>query len=802
MALLTFVPMAVLAYAALVVSPRAVDDEVRSRVGVSAELVARELAVRMGAFRGLVGVVARGPSINGAMQGGAKARDAPALQRAIDLFTKNQPTVARTSVVDPSGRVIATSPPSASLIGHDEGSSDWFREVAQSRTASIAPAFKSPEAGGLLVVGVTSPIPATAGQVAPTHVLGYLNAEYRLDALEQFTRDFERTHAMALTITDQQGVIIATPHPRDGLVSALADPAVVRALAGEAGATSADAAAGRVLVGYAPVPDLGWTVQANVREAAALAPVRRVRAIAIALVAALAAAPVVLYRTWRQRLRAEARERHGARYARSLIEASLDPLVMISADGRITDANEATSEISGAPRDGLIGSDFADYFTDPDAAREGYRQAFADGSVTDCPLTVRHRDGHLSDVLYNASVYRDEAGEVAGVVAAARDVTERKRAERALHDSEARYRGLVESQQELIIRLDREGRCTFANDAFCATCGRARDVVVGEQAFTAIVHPDDLPRAAASIDALHRPPYRSSVELRTLTIDGPRWVAWENCAIRDASGAIVETQAVGRDIDDLKRADADLARRAQELEHANFELGRSNAELEQFAYIASHDLSEPLRAISGPISLIARRYRGKLDDEADEFIEFAVDGCQRMQRMIDHLLVYSRVDRQERSFEPTDCSRVVEAAITALGPTIAETGARVHVDQLPVVMAEATQLAQVFQNLIANALKFVRPGVPPEVFVAAERAGAAWRFSVTDNGIGIAPEHRDRIFVMFKRLHSRDDYPGNGIGLALAKKIVERHGGRIGVEDAPNGTGIRFWFTLPAEGAP
>jgi light-regulated signal transduction histidine kinase (bacteriophytochrome) len=248
-------------------------------------------------------------------------------------------------------------------------------------------------------------------------------------------------------------------------------------------------------------------------------------------------------------------------------------------------------------------------------------------------------------------------------------------------------------------------------------------------------------------------------------------------------------------------AKAEVAVHAQELERANTDLSRSNKELEQFAYVASHDLSEPLRAISGPISLVARRYQGQLDDEADQFIGFAVDGCQRMQKMIDDLLVYSRIGRLERSFEPTDCNLVVDAVLTALGPAISETGAVIHVEQLPVVLAEATQLSQVFQNLIANALKFVATDVTPEVAVAAEPAGAQWRFTITDNGIGIDPAHRERIFAMFKRLHSREDYPGTGIGLALAKKIVERHGGRIGVEDAPNRTGTRFWFTLKAEEA-
>ena len=233
------------------------------------------------------------------------------------------------------------------------------------------------------------------------------------------------------------------------------------------------------------------------------------------------------------------------------------------------------------------------------------------------------------------------------------------------------------------------------------------------------------------------------------------------------------------------------------LDKALTDLARSNAELEQFAYAASHDLSEPLRAISCPISLLARRYKGQLDDDADTFIGFAVDGCERMQTLIDGILALSRVGRLEGQIEPVDCNVVMGSVLRVLGPTIAETGATVNVDPLPVLPADSTQLSQVLQNLLTNALKFTVPGVAPIISVAAERELHAWRLTVTDNGIGIDPRHRERIFGMFKRLHGRDEYPGTGIGLALVKKIVERHGGSIGVENAPSGTGTRFWFTLP-----
>jgi light-regulated signal transduction histidine kinase (bacteriophytochrome) len=240
----------------------------------------------------------------------------------------------------------------------------------------------------------------------------------------------------------------------------------------------------------------------------------------------------------------------------------------------------------------------------------------------------------------------------------------------------------------------------------------------------------------------------------------------------------------------LEAANAELAQRSQELM-------RSNAELEQLAYIASHDLQEPLRMVVSYLQLLEQRYGGQLDSDAHEFIEFAVDGATRMQALIDDLLTYSRVGTRAQPLQPTDCMAVVEVVIRSVRVAIKESGTRVTYDPLPTVAGDATQLMQLFQNLIANAIKF-RRDQGPEIHIHAEPEDGFWRFSVQDNGIGIAPEYFDRIFVMFQRLHSRSTYSGTGIGLAICQKIVERHGGRIWVESTP-GTGSTFQFTLPRE---
>jgi signal transduction histidine kinase len=260
-----------------------------------------------------------------------------------------------------------------------------------------------------------------------------------------------------------------------------------------------------------------------------------------------------------------------------------------------------------------------------------------------------------------------------------------------------------------------------------------------------------------------------------------------NTPLRNQDGS-VDKLAILRDFTERKHAEEEMKQLADEL-------SRSNTDLQQFAYAASHDLQEPLRVIAGFVKLLEKGYKGRLDEKADEFIKYALGGVGRMQVLINDLLEYSKVGTKGLSMRPTDCFFVVDKAVCDLWAAIEESGASVTCDELPTVMADVSQMSRLFQNLISNAIKF-RGIEPVRVHISSRKEEGEWVFSVRDNGIGIDPGQAERIFVMFKRLHTKEEYPGTGIGLAICKRIVERHGGRIWVESG-QGRGSTFYFTIP-----
>jgi PAS domain S-box-containing protein len=361
--------------------------------------------------------------------------------------------------------------------------------------------------------------------------------------------------------------------------------------------------------------------------------------------------------------------------------------------------------------------------------------------------------------------------------------------EQALRDSEALYHSLVDTLPISILRKDLDGRVTFGNQAYCQSMSRPLQELVGRTDFD--LFPKEL---AAKYVADDRKVLRSGEIFNDIEAhrrpDGQRvFMHVIKGPVRDARGQIIGTQIMFWDETARKQAEERLAQTAAELE-------RSNRELESFAYAASHDLQEPLRMVASFTQLLAQRYRDKLDADGQEFIQYAVDGAVRMQRLINDLLAFSRVGRGQ-PFSPTACEAALNDALSNLKLALDDAGAVITREPLPTVAADSSQLVQLFQNLLSNALKF-RSREDPRIHVGARRDGAEWVFSVRDNGIGLEPRYADRIFVIFQRLHTRDEYPGTGVGLAICKKIVERHGGRIWVDSLP-GKGSTFFFSLPAE---
>jgi len=356
--------------------------------------------------------------------------------------------------------------------------------------------------------------------------------------------------------------------------------------------------------------------------------------------------------------------------------------------------------------------------------------------------------------------------------------------------AEDRYRSLLEAAPDAMVVVDQNCEIVLLNVQAEKQFGYRRDELLGQKV-TNIIPKGFAERLIA--DHLRSPgealaqQIGTGIELVARRKNGSEFPIELMLSPWNGTDGVLITTAI-RDISERKIAEASLLEKVREL-------NRSNEELAQFAYIASHDLQEPLRMVASYTQLLAKRYKGKLDADADEFIAFAVDGANRMQRLILDLLAYSRVATKGRELLKTSSEISLHLALRNLGGAIQESGALVTHDPLPDVLADETQLIQLFQNLIGNAIKYQNPGIP-KVHVTATRNGdTKWMFSVNDNGMGIDPQYFERIFGMFQRLHGREDFAGTGIGLAICKKIVERHGGNIQVESIL-GQGSTFRFAL------
>jgi PAS domain S-box-containing protein len=398
-------------------------------------------------------------------------------------------------------------------------------------------------------------------------------------------------------------------------------------------------------------------------------------------------------------------------------------------------------------------------------------------------------DGVTRWLLTSKIPWRDASGKIVGLVGIGHDITDRKRAGQALEHERKLLRTLIDNIPDSIYVRDLSNRFVVANASFARLMGvTGPSDLIGKK--DADFYPPEL---AVNFDKIDQEVLAGRQILnreRVIRFPNGQELAMLNTKVpfKNDKGEVVGLIGVGHDITERKAAEARLQNTMADLE-------RSNKELEQFAYIASHDLQEPLRMVSSYTQLLAKRFEGQLDEKTRKYVHYAVDGATRMQSLINDLLAYSRVGRQGKPIEPADAHAILGEAVRNLAARIEETHAVITNDDLPTVRVDASQLVLVFQNLLANAIKFRREGIPG-IHVSAQDKGGEWLFAVKDNGIGIEARHAERVFVIFQRLHTREEYPGTGIGLSVCKRIVERHGGKIWFESEP-GNGTTFFFTIP-----
>ncbi|MBF0399919.1 MAG: PAS domain S-box protein [Magnetococcales bacterium] len=489
---------------------------------------------------------------------------------------------------------------------------------------------------------------------------------------------------------------------------------------------------------------------------------------------------------------------------RLLLESAQDAIFVADAEtGLIQEANHRAEQLLKRPLHQILGMHQSELH--PIGERARYRELFqkqvsvGGGFVGD--VLVEDSQGLSIPVEISAGVV-DIGGQkvIQGIF---RDVTERVRSEQSLRwaldsltASQARLQGILDHAQAMIFLKDPQTRYLMVNRRFELFLDRPERSVLGctdrdlfSEATAAQFQANDL--RAIEVGSFE-------VEEAWPHGEGRRTYLSVKFPIKDAQEALLAVCTIATDITERKQMEEDLRRLNEELEdrvqERTLELERSNRDLQQFAYVASHDLQEPLRQVSGFAQLLARRYQGRLDEKADKFIGYMVDGTRYMQELIEALLSFSRVNTDGNPLQSVDCEQVLAQVMKNMAKNIKNTNAVITHDPLPTLQADLFQMNQIFQNLLANAIKF-RGENPPHIHIGVERHQGDWLFSVQDNGIGIEPRHQERIFTIFQRLHTRVQYPGTGIGLSICKRIVERHGGEIWVK-SESGQGSTFFFTI------
>jgi PAS domain S-box-containing protein len=469
----------------------------------------------------------------------------------------------------------------------------------------------------------------------------------------------------------------------------------------------------------------------------------------------------------------------------AIVDSSDDAIVSKDLTGTISSWNKSAERVFGYTAEEAVGKSVTMLIPSDRLEEEPDILArLQKGQRVDHFETIRRKkDGTLINVSLTISPVRDSAGKIVGASKIARDITEQKRVEAALQESEGRFRQLADSMPQIVWTSRPDGYRDYYNERWYEFTGLPRDVF-GDAGFEPVVHPDDAVRWRETWYSCVKSgqAYRLEIRLRDRHNNGWRWFMGRALPVRDEGGTIVKWFGTCTDIDGQKRVEE--------------ELRRANQDLEQFAYSASHDLQEPLRSIKIYGQLLASRHAEKLDGEAQEFLGFVTAGATRMELLVRDLLAYTQVTKLGAPEDPTDANEALAESLADLEAALASSGAEVTSDPLPSVCVHATHLKQLFQNLIGNAIKYRSPERKAQVHVSAQQQNGSWIFAVRDNGIGIEPEYKEQIFGLFTRLHTGAEFPGTGIGLAICQRIVERYHGRIWVESEP-GQGSTFRFSIP-----
>src|SRR5258707_1794273 len=465
-------------------------------------------------------------------------------------------------------------------------------------------------------------------------------------------------------------------------------------------------------------------------------------------------------------------------YTRSLIEASLDPMVAISPEGKITDVNEALVKATDVEREKLIDTDFSDYFIEPDKARDGYQKVFAEGYVADSPLTIRH---NLRDVLYNATVFKDGKGKVLGAFASARDITDRKQAEEEIKKQQAYTRSLIEASLDPMVAISPEGKITDVNESLVKATGVERPSLIDTDFSDYFTEPDKARDGYQQIFA------KGFVADSPLTIrHNLRDVLYNASVYRDEKGKVLGAFASARDI---------TAQRKQEvrIKTLNEELEQRIIELESFSYSVSHDLRAPLRGIDGFIAIFLTKYFENVDGEGQRLLGNVRRNVNKMGSLIDELLTLSRIGMKDIQITTINMSELVQTVLEEL--TEMKGKSSVAVTSLANGQGDIALIKQVLVNLISNAFKYSTKKEKPMIEIGCYNDDGEVQYYIKDNGVGFDMEYSNKLFGVFQRLHDPQEYQGTGVGLAIVKRIIIRHGGRVWAE-GKEGEGAAFYFTL------